>query len=378
MNQTRAAAFVAITAGMLLLPPRWAHAGVNSSASIWLVEPGDRTPQWFGHVFLCFDDRGPDPSLADCYNFGALASPGESFLSDFLGGRAEYRTEVRPAVRVSARYRNEHRHISRLSIRTTHEVLERLRLFVDVTYPVQQRYIYRPFADNCTTRLVEALRSVVGPDLQSSVAIGSEARASIRAQLVDDLNRGAVQRASLILLIDSLLGGVDTVSRGLFLPSQLTPNQSPPSALPTTLWRGAFVSALAAAGLASRKRGGGVLFAGLLTTLAITAWAARWLGGMPEMAANQAWLLYCPLDCCLFGENAWSRRYLWLRVTVIAALMVASLLGTITQPLFWPGGALTAALLARVMVQSSGGLLHEARRSAVLGLRELAGLRQRW
>jgi hypothetical protein len=327
-------------------------------------------------VFLCFDDSGPDPSRADCYNLGALASPAESFLSDFLSGRAEYRTEVRPAARVSARYRNEHRQISRLSIRAAPEVVERLRTLVDASYPAGERYIYRPFKDNCTTRLVEAVERVVGPDFRNSLAVSGEPRASVRTQLIDDLNRGPGHRAGIVLLTDSLLGGVDELNNRLFLPSQLTREKSRPSALPTALWRVGFVSVLAAAALASRKRGACVLFAALLATLALLAWAARWLGGMPEMAANLAWLLYCPLDLCLIRDTSWSRRYLGLRITMLAVLVAASLVGMIAQPLLWPATAVAAALLARVIVLSSGGRLHETRGFDAVGWRGMFGLRR--
>jgi hypothetical protein len=178
--------------------------------------------------------------------------------------------------------------------------------------------------------------------------------------------------------MDSLLGGVDSVSSAFFLPSQFTRAEAAHSALPTTIWRGAFVAMLGVAGLTSRKRSGRALLAALLGTLALLAWAARWFGGMPEMASNQAWLLYCPLDCCLAWRGPWSGRYLWLRVTLVVALMLASLVGFIAQPLLWPALALTAAFLARATVQSSGGLLHEGRGCSALGLRGIAGLRRRW
>lgn len=335
-----------------LLAPSPCAAKQSFHASIWVIEAGAQSLQWFGHILLCFDDTGRHISNADCYNFGALASSQEHFLADFVGGRAEYRTEVLPAVRVSARYRNERRAIKRLPIHATPAEVQRLRDLVDARFPAGRPYPYRAFRENCTTRLVSALRLGLGPRWSSNLGHDIDVAGTRRAQLDNALDRGPAQRAALVLVTDSVLGSLDAAEAdsAVFLPAQFTGPTASAWIAHTTLWRLGFIGVMVG-GVALGRRAGRTCIAVLLGAFALVTWIARWRAGMPEMSANWAWLLYCPLDFCLLSDKLWVRRYVVARVVGVVSMVAAAFGGLIGQSILWPalavvGGLCTAAYLS--------------------------------
>jgi hypothetical protein len=355
MGLRAVAVSVMATAVALLPSARVANAAAN--ASIWVVQPGARMPQWFGHAFLCFDDVGPEAQNADCYNFGALSSPPATFLKDFLRGRSEYRTQVLPAVRVAALYRSEARPILRVPIRVSAEEATRLRSIADSLYGPGKAYTYRPFRDNCSTRIVQVLYRGLGSNWPHSIGLRELPRLHLRDSLEVDLENGPTRRAALVLLTDSLLGAIDTIGEvdGHFLPFQFMAQQASGFHVPKLwLWRVVLIVFLALAGSIPGRRGGRPWLAALLGGFAVVSWGARCCGGMPEMAANLAWLLYCPLDSCLFWDKGWIRKYMAVRIVLTVSLAVASLLGVIDQPLGWPVTAVVVGLVAGMRRRSTG------------------------
>ncbi|HEY4105902.1 MAG TPA: DUF4105 domain-containing protein [Polyangiaceae bacterium] len=331
-----------IIAGLLF---HSSEAAAATAAAIWVVEPGARLPQWFGHALLCFDDR--DSFEGDCYNLGALSTPSGALPVAFLRGTAEYHTELLPAVRVSARYRAEHRRIQRVPILVTPNEATQLRAFVEHTFSNAPPYVYDAFRDNCTTRIVLALRETLGTSWASRIGLPVRTGSNQRRELDLELNRGSVSKAALALLSDLMLGGIDSPSSP-FLPSQLSPLSALPTALHTTLWRACF--ALVPLLLGGAGRVGRTAVACAMSAAAVAVWTARWLGGMPEMTASHGWLILCPLDACLLWRGRWLSAYCFIRLATVLAVVSMSLIGVIAEPLVLPGFAVAVALMSQWML----------------------------
>lgn len=317
-----------------------AHAGVadapgaNLHVDLYTYGPGAIYWERFGHDALVVTDTASGEAYA--FNYGLFDFNQQDFFLNFARGRMSYMAAAWPAADDLAQYKGEGRWIVAQRLNLTPQQRVALRDFlVWNVQPRNARYAYDYYTQNCTTRIRDALDSVLGGALRGQMQI--EPRGFTYRLQTDRL---MAAQPWLMLLLDLGLGSYADQPlngwNGSFLPAQLMESlrgvrtaddhplvvsetqlatarlPSPPADPPDLRWpltsAGLILGiALAAAGaLRTRCRVaryafafGGALFAlfagaaGLLMTIlwAFTAHRAAW--------ANENLLLFDPLALLL-------------------------------------------------------------------------------
>lgn len=149
----------------------------------------------------------------------------------------------------------------------------------------------------------------------------------------------------------------EVVERKLKVPPQVLHSRS--TALPSGSMYGGKLAlgllGLLLAGLAAlsgsqrmperARKARGVLLVGL-GLLGVLSWGLIAISALDETRANVLPLLWMPLDLSVFWLSArWQQRYLMLRLGVVGCVMVAGVVGVLTQPTLFPGLLVALPLL---------------------------------
>jgi hypothetical protein len=136
---------------------------------IWTFGPGDHPFTRFGHDAIRIADRSTGLDVS--YNFGTFAFGSAHLLGDFLQGRLRYWLSAASTRAMASLYRRENRtiEIQRLALTPAQKRTLAEHLVVNAE-PAHRDYRYDYFADNCSTRVRDALdaEGVLGGALRAS------------------------------------------------------------------------------------------------------------------------------------------------------------------------------------------------------------------
>ena len=205
--------------------PFAAHAGVadapGADLRVDLFTYGPGTVYWerFGHDALVVTDTASGESYA--FNYGMFDFNQKDFYLNFARGVMIYRAADWPTEDDIQQFSGAGRSITDQRLNLTPAQRAALRDFlVWNVQPQNSRYRYRYFADNCTTRVRDALNNVLD--------------GSLRKQLVGPASGGETYRSE----TDRLMSG----QPWLMYPMDL--GLGPYADQPLTQWTGAFLPAL--------------------------------------------------------------------------------------------------------------------------------------
>ena len=221
-NRARASRIVAFLLFLLLSP--LAHAGVVDASGadlrvdLYTYGPGSVYWERFGHDALVITDTTTGEAYA--FNYGLFDFNQEDFYFNFARGIMVYRAAAWPVADDIQEYSSEGRSITEQHLDLTPAQRAQLRDFlVWNVQPGNSRYRYRYFADNCTTRVRDALDRALGGALQRQLT-GPAAHGDTYRSETDRLMSG---QPWLMYLLDLGLG--------------------PYADQPLTRWTGAFIPA---------------------------------------------------------------------------------------------------------------------------------------
>lgn len=215
---------LASLACLCALLPSLAHAGVadapgaNLRVDLYTYGPGTVYWERFGHDALVITDTASGEAYA--FNYGMFDFEQKDFYLNFARGIMIYRAAAWPAADDIQEYSGEGRSITDQHLNLAPAQRAQLRDFlVWNVQPEHSRYRYRYFADNCTTRIRDALDQVLDGVLRKQLT-GSAARGETYRSETDRLMSG---QPWLMYMLDLGLG--------------------PYADQPLTRWTGAFIPA---------------------------------------------------------------------------------------------------------------------------------------
>jgi hypothetical protein len=317
--------------GGLLSP--LAHAGVanapgaNLRVDLYTYGPGTVYWERFGHDALVITDTASGEAYA--FNYGTFDFDQKDFYLNFARGIMLYRAAAWPVADDVQEYSGEGRSITDLHLDLTPAQRASLRDFlVWNVQPENSRYRYRYFADNCTTRVRDALNQVLGGALETQLT-GPAAHGETYRSETDRLMSG---QPWLMYLLDLGLGPFAdqplTRWSGAFIPMRLmdelrsvrtangaplvqsetvlSPQRlpSPPTQAPDLRWP------LLIAGLAL-----GIAFfaaAWLRDQYDVERWWFATVGSLYALLAGVAGVLMLVLWFATAHRAAWANENLWL------------------------------------------------------------------
>jgi hypothetical protein len=214
------------------------HAGVvdapgaNLRVDLYTYGPGAVYWERFGHDALVITDTASGEAYA--FNYGLFDFEQKDFYLNFARGIMIYRAAAWPVSDDIQEYSGEGRSITDQHLDLTPAQRAALRDFlVWNVQPEHSRYRYRYFADNCTTRIRDALDKVLGGTLETQLTGPAKHDETYRSE-TDRLMSG---QPWLMYLLDLGLG--------------------PYADQPLTRWTGAFIPARLMNELRSVRRTGG-------------------------------------------------------------------------------------------------------------------------
>ena len=141
----------------------------GSSLSVYLltIEPGDLIYELFGHNALVVRDA--DTGYEAAFNFGIFDPSAAGFYFQFLKGRMMYRVQAQSLPRMLAAYRAQNRRIwaQELDLEPDRKV-RLLQLLQTAVLPENYIYPYQYYLNNCSTKLRDALDTVLDGQLRAA------------------------------------------------------------------------------------------------------------------------------------------------------------------------------------------------------------------
>lgn len=151
--------------------PQRNDAGAAGDLRIVLITvgPGELIYERFGHNALWVHD--PEAGTDVAYNYGVFDFGRDDFVTNFLLGRMVYWLEGWNAYATLRSYRAQDRDIWLQELALTPEQARALRDFlVWNAHPAHREYRYDYYLDNCSTRVRDALDSVLAGALRAATA----------------------------------------------------------------------------------------------------------------------------------------------------------------------------------------------------------------
>jgi hypothetical protein len=285
-KRARASRIVALLLLLLLTP--LAHAGVVDApgadlrVDLYTYGPGSVYWERFGHDALVITDTASGEAYA--FNYGLFDFEQKDFYFNFARGIMIYRAAAWPVADDIQEYSGEGRSITDQHLDLTPAQRAQLRDFlVWNVQPEHARYRYRYFADNCTTRVRDALDRVLGGALQRQLT-GPALRGETYRSETDRLMSG---QPWLMYLLDLGLG--------------------PYADQPLTRWTGAFIPARLMDELRSARASDGAPLVQSETVL-----SPQRLPSPPTRAPDMRWPLLIAglvLGIAFFAAAWWRDQY---------------------------------------------------------------------
>ncbi len=201
-------------------PSALTEAALSETAQISLltVLPGDDIPSMYGHSALRV--RDPARGIDRTYNYGTYDFGDPLFIPKFIYGQMRYFLAVGTFTQSMRRYRSQRRPVIEQTLRLTPAEENALfRALEQNARPENRYYLYDFFYDNCSTRVRDILKAVLGERLAFTGA-GAGQRSFRR--LIDPYaaNRPALD-AGMDLLLGTPADRDATPWQAMFLPDYL-------------------------------------------------------------------------------------------------------------------------------------------------------------
>lgn len=149
------------TAASAQIPP----LSDSSRVSLLTILPGDAVYSEFGHSAFRITD--PEQGIDRVYNYGTFDFRDPWFIPKFVYGRLDYMLSVTTYPRARQHYEVQRRPIIEQELRLTRTERSKLFRFLEINArPENRTYRYDFLFDNCSTRLRDALKTVMGDSLQ--------------------------------------------------------------------------------------------------------------------------------------------------------------------------------------------------------------------
>jgi len=167
--RTRVTQAFALACALLLsssvIRPLSAQSTLTVSVLTW--GPGDLVFERFGHNALRIQDRATGMDLA--YNWGMFDFDQPNFLGRFLSGDTKYWVEAFPSQMLIDFYARQDRESIEQVLNLSDAQKSQLAAFVaNQALEANRYYRYQYFDDNCSTRIRDALNTVLGGALERS------------------------------------------------------------------------------------------------------------------------------------------------------------------------------------------------------------------
>ncbi|MFC5438074.1 DUF4105 domain-containing protein [Rhodanobacter umsongensis] len=157
---------------LVALPP--VHAGVanapgaNLEVSLVTYGPGETYWERFGHDAIELRDRASGEAIN--FNYGVFDFNEENFFLNFARGRMHYLMDAAPSDVDERFYIGSGRSVTRQALAMTADQAAALRDFLLWNLrPENARYDYDYYADNCTTRVRDALNKALGGVMEAQL-----------------------------------------------------------------------------------------------------------------------------------------------------------------------------------------------------------------
>jgi Domain of unknown function (DUF4105) len=156
-----------VTLGIALVPrDAVAHPGDRYTISLITMSPGDPIFFRFGHNAILVNDARRKTHRV--YNWGTFSFNEPGLVEKFLQGRLSYWLSVQPLGPTLAHYDSEHRWLVEQELNLTGEQkLELVRKIEKNARPENRKYRYDYYRDNCSTRVRDAIDSVLDGRLKA-------------------------------------------------------------------------------------------------------------------------------------------------------------------------------------------------------------------
>ncbi len=133
--------------------------------SLLTVGPGEIYWQRFGHNAIVIHDPASGETVS--YNYGMFDFEEDDFLVNFIRGRMSYQITAENPDDEIAFYSSEGRSVTRQDLRLSAAQADALKSYLDTNLlPENRHYRYDYFTSNCSTRVRDALDSVLGGALK--------------------------------------------------------------------------------------------------------------------------------------------------------------------------------------------------------------------
>ncbi len=142
--------------------------------SVLTIGPGDELNSKFGHSALRVQD--PTVGMDIVYNYGMFDFKAPNFYTNFTRGKLDYWVAKETYQRFLYGYEYEKRWVKEQVLNLSATDVKLIYQFLENNYLPENRYYkYDFFFDNCTTRLPDALKTVLGDKLHLAVVdVGDE------------------------------------------------------------------------------------------------------------------------------------------------------------------------------------------------------------
>lgn len=331
--------------------------------------PGDDAFSRFGHAALCVS-RGA--RTARCFNYGTTDFSTPAPLTwAFLRGRARFWLSTIPRPVMLEAYAAEDRAVYSQVLPLDDAAARELarRVAADLA-PDRRTYVYHHFRDNCSTRLRDHVDAVTGGALHAGTS------RPYRRTYRDIVRDGFSSDTTLLVLSEIVPGRAldrrpstweamflpdvlrDEVARRLGArPARIAARRAPLHHGDTRGGRAVLAGGALGLGVFSfaaartrRRRLHTALVGVPLGLIGLVLAALAIVSTLPELRTNELLLVFWPTDLVLPAlPPRLVRRYVTVRLVVLAAVAVAALLGLLTQPVAVPL-ALAALPLATLVV----------------------------
>lgn len=146
--------------------------------SVLTFEPGEEYWQRFGHNALLL--RAPDGSRAITYNYGIFDFRQKNFFLNFARGRMRYRVLPNRLANDLQLYESEGRWVQEQKLELTPAQRRTMLDYLETNVrPENAEYGYDYFVSNCSTRVRDAIDTVLGGALKKQL-VGKPAQSSYR------------------------------------------------------------------------------------------------------------------------------------------------------------------------------------------------------
>lgn len=346
---------------------RSASATEPTRVELLTIGPGRALESRFGHAVLCvFSARYP---AGECFNYGATRARHE-LLEEIVFGDALFLLKREPYGFMLDLYTSQDRDIYQQALPLSEDEARALVLRLEYdSLPGNREYVYRPFTDNCSTRVRDVLNEATHGGLQSLQS--SDGVVTYRQHVRDMLSDHARVLAALDLVLgaeaDRMLDKWDAMFAPPYLRAAVAEvfgaNATPlhigwQGPVAATKWTGrtpvvlcapVFLVVALLGTCAGRWWRAAVLlvlgtFLGIVSLLPLVLAIGS---ALPEAWPNYAAFLWMPTDfvVAVLGVVARSDRsrvvtmlwgYILARLLLLIGLGLASVTGIVSQPLWAP------------------------------------------